>query len=249
MVDIYMTSWQRPDFLKKAIDLLYERTATDTFQLHVFDNCSDDATKQLLLGYFEAGLIKSLHLDSRNTGCLYNKAVFHAMTESTSEYYVVTDNDVYPPLLEPDWLSQLIDIMDARPNLAFLAPQLPPQFLQMPEKDDSGRVTTTGDVVYCKAVGNTLKVTRREAYPFGDYEQLVGQYGDDGKVCELVRQKGWKVAFARNIYCYHAGQCVNWGYKPEDIDKDPRKSGYGKPFEYEVEDELKYIPKDPKWRI
>jgi len=164
------------------------------------------------------------------------------MTESTSEYYVVTDNDVYPPKLEPDWLSQLIDIMESRPDLAFLAPQLPPQFLQTPEE-------ISGDVVYCKAVGNTLRLTRREAYPFGEYEQLVGQYGDDGKVSELVREKGWKVAFARNVYCYHAGQCVNWGYEPEDIDKDPRKSGYGKPFEYEIEDDIKFIPKDPRWRI
>jgi len=243
MTDIYITSWQRPDFLKKTIDLIYERTVTNSFQLHVFDNNSDDATKQLLLGYFEAGLIKSLHLDSRNTGCLYNKAVFHAMTESTSEYYVVTDNDVYPPKLEPDWLSQLVDIMDAHPDLAFLAPQLPPQFLQTPEEVPSG------DIRYCAAVGNTLKICRREAFPFGEYEQLIGQYGDDGKVSELVRKKGWKVAFARKVYCYHAGQCTNWGYKPEEVDKDPRKAGYGAPFNYEVEDETAYIPKDPRWRM
>jgi glycosyltransferase involved in cell wall biosynthesis len=243
MIDIYITSWLRPDFLSKTIDLLTERTTPNSYQLHVFDNASDEETKGLLLSYFNSGLIKSLHLDSRNTGCLYNKAVFHAMTESTSEYYVVTDNDVYPPKIDPDWLSQLIDIMDAHPDLAFLAPQLPPQFLQTPSNEPSG------DIRYCEAVGNTLKVCRREAYPFGEYEQLVGKYGDDGKVCELVRKKGWKVAFARKVYCYHAGQCINWGYKHNEIDKDPRKSGYGKPFEYEVEDELTFIPKDPSWRL
>lgn len=242
MIDIYMTSWQRPEFTKKALDLILQRTDPTSYQLHVFDNASEGEAREQLLKYFNDGLLTSLHLDSRNTGCLYNKAVFHAMTESTSEYYVVTDNDVYPPKLEPDWLSQLVDIMDSRPDLAFLAPQLPPQFLQTPEE-------TSGDIVYAKAVGNTLKLVRREAYPFGEYQQLVGQYGDDGKVSELVREKGWKVAFARNVYCYHAGQCVNWGYKPEDIDKDPRKAGYGKPFEYEVEDEETYIPKDPRWRI
>jgi GT2 family glycosyltransferase len=242
MIDIYMTCWQRPEFTKKSIDLIHERTTPGTFRLHVFDNGSDAEVQTLLRDYFDRGLLTSIHLDSRNTGCLYNKAVFHAMTESTSEYYVVTDNDVYPPKLEPDWLSELIDIMDSRPDLAFLAPQLPPQFLQEPQD-------VAGDVVYAKAVGNTLKVVRREAYPFGEYDQLVGKFGDDGKVSELVRQKGWKVAFARNIYCYHAGQCVNWGYEEEDINKDPRKAGYGEPFKYEIENEETYIPKDPRWRI
>jgi len=243
MVDIYMTSWQRPEFTKKSLDLILDRTNPGSYQLHVFDNASDQEAQEQLLEYFNKGYLASLHLDSRNTGCLYNKAVFHAMTESTSEYYVVTDNDVYPPKLDPDWLSQLIDIMDSHPDLAFLSPQLPPQFLQTPEDIPSG------DIRYCAAVGNTLKVCRREAYPFGEYEQLIGQYGDDGKVSELVRKKGWKVAFARKVYCYHAGQCTNWGYKPEEIDKDPRKAGYGKPFDYEVEDDLTYLPKDLRWRL
>jgi len=41
---------------------------------------------------------------------------------------------------------------------------------------------------------------------------------------------------------------VNWGYRDEEVAKDPRKSGYGEPFTYEFEDEEKYIPKE-KWRL
>lgn len=242
-IDIYMTSWFRTDFLRKSIALIHERTESGTFNLHVFENESSQQNAYYLVEALNREFLTSVHLDSRNTGCLYNKGVFQSMTESSSKYYVVTDNDVYPPKLSPDWLSQMVEIMDRHPNIAFLTPQLPPQFLQVPSDEYDNEVR------YCKAVGNTFKLVRREAYPFDKYEQKIGAYGDDGQVSELVSADGWKVAFCRNIYCWHAGQCENWGYKPDEITKDPRKSGYGKPFTYDIMDEETYIPKDPQLRM
>jgi len=64
---------------------------------------------------------------------------------------------------------------------------------------------------------------------------------------EMYKKK-FLVAFCRDIWCNHAGQCVNWGYRDEEIKKDPRKAGYGKPFVYEFEDEEKYVP-EQKWRL
>jgi len=136
----------------------------------------------------------------------------------------------------------MVAIMDKRPNLAFLTPQLPPQGLQMPYRIDD-------DVVFCAAVGNTFKIVRREAYPIGEYDQKIGKYGDDGLVCSILEKKGYRTAFCRRIYCLHAGQCLNWGYKEEEILKDPRKSGYGKPFLYGVTDNETFMPVDLNLRI
>jgi GT2 family glycosyltransferase len=163
------------------------------------------------------------------------------MTENKNPYYIVSDNDVYPPKLNPDWLQQMIALMDLHTDIAFLTPQLPPQSLQMPYQTES-------DVVYSKAVGNTFKIIRKSAYPIDAYEQAIGKYGDDGLVCEKVIEKGWKVAFCRNIFCYHAGQTTNWGYKTEEIALDPRKQGYGKPYEYEIVDWNTYEPA-PAYKI
>ena len=223
MIDIFMTSFYRADMTKKTINLLRERTTPGSYQLHVFDNASDRETRNYLYSLLEEGTIASLHLDSRNTGCLYNKAVFHSMTESKSKYYIVTDNDIYPPKLTPDWLSQMVAIMDKYPQIAFLTPQIPPVQLMMPEEIKE-------DVVFCKAVGNVLKLIRTEAFPTGKYTQQLGAYGDDGMLSDVVRKNGWRVAFCRKIFIFHAGQCENWGYKPEEIAKDPRKIGYGAPL-------------------
>ena len=241
MIDIYLTSWLRSHFTARTMELIHERTIPGTFQVHIFDNGSDRFTQDMLYGMLKSNKITSLHLDSRNTGCCYNKAVFHVMTETKNPYYVVTDNDVYPPKLSPDWLSSMIAIMDNHPELAFLTPQLPPQGLQTPYQVDK-------DIVYCAAVGNTLKIVRREAYPLNDYAQEIGTYGDDGMVSEKVTQKGWKIAFCRDIFCYHAGQTDNWGYKKEEIDLDPRKQGYGKPFDYKVVNWDTFEP-ESNWKL
>lgn len=223
MIPIFMTSFFRFNFTLEAINRIYERTEAGSFQLHIYDNGSDLETQDKLYNLLKIKRITSLHLDSRNTGCLYNKAVFHAMTESTDKFLCITDNDIFPPKLTPDWLSQMIDIMEAHPGLAFLTPQFPPVQFMSPQ-------TIHKDIVYCQAVGNALKIVRREALSQISYDQVIGAFGDDGMLSEIVRNKGWKVAFCRKIFAFHAGQCKDWGYKPEEIAKDPRKKGYGPPF-------------------
>jgi len=232
-IQIYMTSFFRPQFTLEAVEKIHERTCPGSFQLNIYDNGSDLQTQGKLFNLLQAGLITSLQLDSRNTGCLYNKLVFQAMTESQDDYYVVTDNDIFPPALEPCWLTQMIEIMDNHQEIALLTPLLPPIYLQKP-------YSIANDVVYCEFVGNTFKVVRRKAFP--NIEQKLGAFGDDGLVSEIVRGCGWKVAFCKNIFCWHAGQCENWGYKPEEILLDERKAGYGKPFLYQPINELTYEP-------
>jgi GT2 family glycosyltransferase len=242
-IQIFMTSWLRPEFLKKSIDYIIERTTPGTFLINVYDNGSDKKTRNLLNDYLDLGIINSVVLDRRNTGCLYNKLVFHAMVESSDKYYCVTDNDVYPPKLSPDWLSRMIAIMDKYPKLGLLAPQLPPQGLQMPFR-------VLEDIVYAKAVGNTLKVIRRESIDsvVKKMEQKLGLYGDDGIISNMMIENGWEVAFCRDVFCYHAGQCTNWGYTDDQIDLDPRKAGYGKPFTYKLVNEETFEP-EPGFRL
>ena len=235
IIPIYITSFFRKKFTEKTVNFIHERTAPGSFSLHVYDNGSDKDTQQFLVSLLDGKKIDSLTLDSRNTGCLYNKSIFHVMTEVTSPYYVVTDNDVFPPKLSPDWLSQMIGIMEAHKELGMLVPQIPPQNLQMPEE-------VLDDVVYCKAVGNTLKIVRREAFCLTDDFSKIGAFGDDWLISQAVKNKGFKVAFCRNIFCLHAGQCENWGYDPIEIAHDPRKNSYGAPYQYALTNEETYEP-------
>lgn len=228
-IDIFMTSWLRPQFTLQSISHIIDRTSPGTYKLHILDNQSSERTRAPLLDLLDEGKIHSLLLHSENTRCLWGKAVFQAMVESTSDYYVVTDNDVLPPLLEQggDWLQQMTRLMDAHPELGLLAPQVPPTWLQEPYGRGEG-------VVYCKAVGNTFKMVRRSVYP--QYPQSMEQFGDDGLVSRLIHEAGFKVAFCSDIFCLHLGQTEKWGYESHEIAMDPRKAGYGAPFRYTPQD-------------
>jgi glycosyltransferase involved in cell wall biosynthesis len=234
-INIYITSFFRIEMTLRAIELIYQRTDPGTFKIHIFDNGSDKSTQEVLFSLLHSKKIESLHLDNRNTGCLYNKGLFYLMNEETDKYFCVTDNDIYPPLLTPDWLSQMIAIMEKHPKLGMLAPQLPPQVLQ-------GPLRLLDDIVLCKAVGNTFKIVRRKAFPMKEYKQKLGAYGDDGIISSMMQGNGWEVAFCRNIFCFHAGQCKNWGYTSEQVAMDPRKIGYGLPFVYKLENDERYEP-------
>jgi hypothetical protein len=155
------------------------------------------------------------------------------MTESSSPYYVITDNDIFPPKLSPDWLSSMVALMDKYPEIALLSPQLPPVNLMGPSKVEE-------DIVYCEAVGNALKMVRRSMFPV-EYEQKIGAFGDDGFISLMIKKKGGKIAFCRNIFCLHAGQSENWGYKDEEIKLDPRKVNYNQPLILEYNQET-YVP-------
>jgi len=244
---IYITSFHRRHFTERCVREIRERTAPGTYELHLYDNdcMADREDREFAYGLLEQGLVTSLHLDSRNTGCLYSKLVFHAMTTADTPFYVVTDNDVFPPKLEPDWLSRMLAIMESHKNIGLLAMQLPPQIFQRPKGYD-------GDVVYATAVGNTFKMVRTETASLvlraDTLKQELMKFGDDTMLSSAMWAVGGSVAFCRDVWCYHAGQCERWGYREEEVAKDPRKAGYGKPFTYGFEDEEKYIPVE-RWRL
>lgn len=221
MTPIYITSWHRGDMLAKVVQAIHERTALDSYEITVWDNHSNPETMAILHEMFMRSHIENLILWGDNAKCCYPKLQFQAMSEG-HEFYVVTDNDVLPPQIEPDWLSSMLDIMKSHPKLGLLSLRLPPESLQMPTGYDE-------EVVFCRAVGNTFKLVRREAWPS---VALNGQFGDDSTLSQGMLDNGWLVGFCRHLYCLHMGQTTNWGYKTEEVALDPRKVGYGKPYEY-----------------
>lgn len=240
-----MTSWNRLKFTVETISTIRTRTKTP-YDLTVFDNGSDEITKNVLFELHKKSYIDNLVFMGQNTGCLYNKFIYHAMTASDQKYYCVTDNDVLPPNLgDKCWLTEMTTIMDEHPELGMLALQLPPQVLQMPYA-----VSEDSKVFYCRAVGNTFKIIRTRALEqvFTSYAKpntLLGEYGDDSLFSKLLSDYGFKIGFTAGLWCLHTGQCDNWGYEKDEIAKDPRKKGYGEPFVYEYNPET-YEPLNPE---
>ncbi len=238
-IPIYVLAWHRMDMTETCLRLLHERTRYP-HEVHLWVNSAweDD------IGYLLAldSLYDSIHLDKRNTCVWYPKGVQHMMTPADTPYYVLNDQDYYPPMLDGQcWLERMVAMMDKYTSLGCLAAQVPPQVLQMP-------IEVLPDIVTCRAVGNSLRITRRSAWPQAEFTQRLGGFGDDSILCKMMRDAGFHTAFMRGVYGLHAGQCHNWGYKESEIGMDPRKAGYGTPFKYDY-DPLTYVPTHPELRM
>jgi hypothetical protein len=227
-IDIFITSFFRLKFTLECVTKIQERTK-HPFRLHIWDNGSDPETQEGLVSLLRSGKITSLHLDSRNTKTLYNKAIFNSMACST--YYVVSDNDILPPNLKPDcWLSRMVRIMEENQELAMLCPQFPPI-----SHFGATQEGIKKDHVECKWIGNVLKLVRKSAFP--EFPQRLDSFGDDSFISELCTNRGWTVGFCRRIFAKNLGQCENWGYKEEELSQDPRKAGYKAPLIFDSDNE------------
>lgn len=222
-IDIFITSFFRPHFTLECVNKIWERTK-HPFRIHIWDNASSLATQDLLVGLLRLGKITSLHLESRNTMTMYPKSVFNSM--ACGKYYCVTDADCFPPLLDPDWLTQMVGLMETHTDVAFLTPQYPPISMFGCEQKDIQE-----NIVFCKHVGNVFKLVRKKMFPsFPQSDNFC--FGDDSEVCRLSYGKS---AFCRRIFAYHAGQCKDWGYQENEIALDPRKKNYKPPMVYDVD--------------
>ena len=241
-VPIYILAWNRLDMTERCLREIAERTRMP-HEVHLFVNEAWSERSDIDRILRMSDYYTSVHFDKRNTACLYPKYVQHAMTCTSEPYYVVNDHDYFPPDLGSRcWLTRMVEEMHLYNHLGILAAQLPPQHMQEP-------IEVMENHVLCKAVGNSLKLVRRVAFPADILEQEVGKFGDDSYVCDLIQSKGfYHTAFSREVFCLHGGQMENWGYTKEQLDRDPRKAGYDEPYTY-VYDIGTYVPEDPNLRM
>lgn len=235
MIPIFLTSFYRPRFIERVIQTIVKRTPNPA--IHVWDNGSDRLTKEVLQIAFEGGDIQSLHLDSRNTGCLYPKHSFHAMVPGDQPYYVVSDGDFIPCV---DWLPPMLKVMERYPRLAFLTLDYWPRWPLQP-------LDNLGPYTRCRAVGNTFRLVRKAAVDeiIHEVPNELGAYGDDGMFSRAVQAVGYDVGFINGKYCFNLELTEpNWGYTPDQLQKDPRKAGYSEPVRYEPTDWDTLTPPD-----
>jgi glycosyltransferase involved in cell wall biosynthesis len=203
MVDIVMVTFNRVDFTKQAIDHLESRTRTP-FRLIVVDNGSTDETPDYLCGEHVVG--NRIFL-SENMGIHY--AWNKGLSTVISRYFVTTDNDILCPSLDPDWLGQLVEIMDRHPEYGAIA--LRPQVM-VGERGDI--FDEADEVLEHPRAGASLRIMRtRLVKSFGGWEHVIrpGRDHEERWIASRMHERGYKVGYVKNLRCFHLfGE--NWGY-------------------------------------
>jgi GT2 family glycosyltransferase len=209
-IDIFITSYLRQYYTEQTIEYLESRTKYP-YRLFLINNGGNDAVSKI--GSDTGKIFLSLNL-SQNAGihAAWNLAL--AMAES--DYFITSDNDIYVPDLDPDWLTQMVKYMDERPEYAAIS--LSPHVFIGAAGIDPG---TTEDVLERNMCGAVMRIMRREAVQkAGGWLHVIrtGRNHEERTICGKLQELGYKTGVATRVRAYHPfgkEHEGNWGYPKE----------------------------------
>jgi hypothetical protein len=209
-VFILLTTYNRLNLLKKTIDLINDRTFYP-FRILVIDNNSSDGTGEYLRYAKLVGKIYDAILMPENVG--QSKALNEGFAKielwenelrrPSSDFFVTTNDDIYPPMLGQDscWLTQMIDIFErSEPEFGGLCMRI--------QRTPRNEIDESKEIIECyKGFPSVFRLLRRSDFrqlgdrPFGHLRKWDSNTGGDTMKMKLKKKFG----FTTHIYADHAG--------------------------------------------
>jgi cellulose synthase/poly-beta-1,6-N-acetylglucosamine synthase-like glycosyltransferase len=232
-VDIFITAYLRPQLTEQTLAYLKERT-TYPHRVFLIDNGGNEMLKDQVDYYI--GMSKNIGIHAA-----WNIAL--AMAES--EYFITSDNDIYVPDLQPDWLTQMVKFMFDRPDYGAISLH-PHVFIGAAGIDPQD----PEDVKERNMCGAVMRIMRTQAVRnVGGWLHHLnpGRNHEERTICSELQTAGYKVGITSRIRAYHPFP-NNWGY-PEEFTPEMQKHnpdlkdyvvGFDQPDAY---DSKTYLPK------
>ena len=225
-IDIFITCYLRQAYTEKTIEYLYERTKYP-FRLFVIDNGGNE---EVLNEAVKQNKVFLVIRPSSNVGIHASWNL--ALSLAESDYFITSDNDIYVPALEPDWLSHLVAFMDQRREYAAISLH-PHVFIGAASIDPND----PEDVKERNMCGSVMRIMRTDIVrKVGGWEHVVrtSRNHEERTICGRLQEFGYKVGVATRIRAYHPfGKETggNWGY-PESV--TPEMQGHNPALKDEV---------------
>lgn len=237
VIDIFILAYLRQDFTRKTIEYIKKRTYAP-YRLVLIDNGGNEEFKDSVDHYIKMDKNVGVHGG-------WNMALENAQ----SEYFVTTDNDILVPELDPDWLEQLVNIMNLNPEYAAISlhPHVFIGAANMP-------VNEPADLVERNMCGAVMRLMKTNVVKkVGGWEKTTepGRNHEESHICNNLKAAGWKVGITPKIRAYHmfgSEMEGTWGYPkeftPEMQKHNPELWGYVKNFDnIKAYDNKTWLPK------
>lgn len=218
--DIFICSYLRQDFTRETLKYLKERTKSP-YKLFLLDNGGNSEFRNEVDYYVGFGQNMGIH-------AVWNTALALA----TTDYFVTADNDLLCPDLSPDWLEQMVEIMNKNPEYGAVSMH-PHVFIGA-----AGVGANVPEVVVERNMcGAVFRIMRTSAVlQAGGWEHKIDpqRNHEERTICSKLQQNGWKVGITPKIRAYH-NFGNNWGYPkevtPEIQGHNPELKDYVKQFD------------------
>lgn len=201
-VNITIVAFNRLALTRICLESLFALT-TGEFAVNVVDNASTDGTREYLRGCASRWPRLQAHFLARNMGV--SVAANYGWAAAAAEYYVKLDNDV--EILQPEWLTRLVELAGANPDVGMAAHQLCARHAPRRVRLASG----ASFLQYPTAGGGCVLIPRRVHERLGFWNEDYGLYGfEDLEYGERVCRAGWKAGYADS-----SGMVRHLGYERE----------------------------------
>lgn len=226
-IDIFICSYLRQVYTQKTIEYLHERTKYP-FRLFVIDNGGND---EVLTEAVKQNKVFLWLKASSNMGI--HAAWNLALSIAESDYFITSDNDIYVPDLDPDWLTQLVKLMDWHVDYGAISLH-PHVFIGIAGEDPKD----PEDVKEAPMCGAVMRIMRTDLIRrTGGWEHVIrtSRNHEERTICDKIHQAGFKVGRTTRIRAYHPfGKELgtgNWGYP---IEITPEMQGHNPALKEEV---------------
>ena len=170
-VNICMVTFNRLEFTKSAIASILEFTCYPHV-ITVVDNGSTDGTVEYLRAIKQEGIITNLVLLEENVGVAKASNLAWSQ-EPEAKYYLKYDNDIV--IQKPDWLSQMVDVIDHLPELGAIAYNFEPKSYEVQRVNGySIRTKKSGNLN-----GACILIPNRTERILGYWCEDYGLYGEE----------------------------------------------------------------------
>ena len=219
-LDIFITAYSRTNYTSETLRYLKERTRYP-HRVFLIDNGGNMEFKDQVDFYIQLRPNMGIHA-----------AWNIAMELAESDYFITSDNDIYVPDLEPDWLTQLVKLMDKR--LEYGAISLHPHiFIGIKGEDPND----PEDVKEAPMAGAVMRIMRVDAIRHaGGWLKKIDpkRNSEERTISSRLQQIGYKVGRTTRIRAYHPfgkKEGLPWGYP---IEITPEMQGHNPQLVEEV---------------
>jgi GT2 family glycosyltransferase len=218
-VSIILITYNRLRMLRECLASLLEKTQGDNFEIIVWDNASEDGTKEYLdelaLAHPE---LRAIH-HPKNVGL---NGVALSVESARGLYVVELDDDVVR--FPDDWLPDMLRAFKTIPRAGYLAANVVQDEFTNGNKPGPHCYTVVdheGIVVEYGLAGGWCTVTSLEVLKrVGNFPRRRGRvfFSEDGDYGRRCRAAGFAVGVLRDVVVYHAcGPAANDAYGCLDV--------------------------------
>lgn len=222
--DIIIITWNGLEYTKKCVESIEENTKNVDYRIIFVDNNSTDGTVEFLKQIKNSIILRN----EENLG--FAKAMNRGFEKVSAKYTVWLNNDT---IVTSNWLKKLIDYLENDPKAGAIGPVSNGtgiiQKVEGLEENDYTSISEFGRKISKEFKNKVVEYHRIAGFCIVMKSELITKIGkldetfnfggyDDDDYCKRIRDAGYKILIANDVFIYHKSGATFSQIKDPDLD-------------------------------